>query len=366
MAWIEPSPKKNPKHKGPWYVRWRLGKQRGRSDPFYDLSDARTEKAKRTVQERESRKQRHGQSSGGCSLIQLWSAYRTEALSEGVLRQSTADQKERMLFPFLEGYRTLGSLTGVWGTEEWGREIQRLKSRLLTDPNPRSVAQAKRENDASLLRPYCSTTVSIILRALQTFLEWCKTKKYIPGNPMEGFAMPRSRDRNDKLHSKDDINTILAAAPVPEFRLYLVFLIYQGLRRSMTLLAEGRQLQNGMWSIPAANTKEGYDVTVPIHPRVEQELAAQYPNGLPKGRLFPFTYSQISWYWRQTKVRAALPYHITIHGLRRTWATAFMQHTQNLKAMMDAGAWKDVKTAMKYQHLQSKWLKKQVQSFDYD
>lgn len=367
MAWIEPDPKKHPSHKGPWYVRYREAGVKQRSGPFYHLPDAKDEEAKKVVAEREAKK-RYRSPGGAITHVEtLWKMYLTEEVNSGNLKPTTAYQKKRMLGPYLGKYETLHDLTGTFQSDGWGKPIHELKTCLLTEPSPMWKALGQRHPDRPTAKPYSSTTASIILRALQTFLEWCKIKRFLPANPMDEFPMPKSKERSDMFRDKQDREKILDAAIPPSFRLYLVFQALQGQRRSTTLTLEGHHLdlKKKLWKIPAELTKEGYAATVPLNPRVVKEIKELFPEGLPNGRLFEFTNRQITHLWFSTRKKAALPYHITLHGFRRTWASGFMDHTQNLRAVMQAGLWKDVKTAMKYQHIQAKWLHDKVEDFDF-
>lgn len=375
MAWIEPSPKTHPNHRGPWNIRYRENGEKCWSGPFWVLSEARDEETRRTQQERQSRRSRSGHNAPETELKGLFKLYVQEEVLSNKLRESTAEQKERMLAPYLGRFYSLRDLTGTWGTDDWGQNIHGLKTALLTEPCPQSLKRGKRDKDEACLRPYSSSTASIILRALQTFLEWCKTKKYIPANPMEDFPMPKTKRRRDLLKGgRKDVELVLASAPNPIFALFLNFQIFQGLRKGMTRQVEGHEISQGMWTIPGPKAKVDHDITIPLHPRVQQKLAELFPDGLPRGPIFgpvmagpkEQANSLIYCYWEQTRKKAALPYHITMHGLRRTWATEFMKHTQNLAALMAAGHWRDTKTAMMYQHIQAKWLKDQVDKFEYE
>lgn len=359
MAWIEPNPETTPKNfKGPWYVRYRLGRRKLRSGPWWVKGEALDDLANRTKEERDEKRLRKGQYAEEAGTMTVLDRYLLEGVASGHMRQSTSDQKRRVLTPFLSRYPHIGLITF--------QECKNYVTELLTKPTVRSSKSADKFSEPGLIKTYSPTTASITLRALHTFLLWCVAQKIIVIDPMKGIKIPKGRKRRDVAKSKADLENIIAHAPNLRFRLFFTFLFFQGLRKGMIRQAEGTEFRNGMWTIPGFKAKVERDITVPVHPRTKAMLAECFPKGLPKGRIFEFDDNEIWKAWASAKAAAGITYPLTIHGARRTWATQFLTQTQNIKAMMEAGHWLDTKTALDYVHLSSHWLREHVDKFDYN
>jgi integrase len=343
MAWMEPKRKEDGP---PYYVRWQEGKSKHRQGPFYDWDEARNARNEKDTEERNA-KGKGGRPTGIASIEKLFESHIQEQIVDEDLAENTQTLKRNTGKKFFVFVPRLDALTA--------KKIDAFKLHLMTAPCQRGV-------------PYSPSSISMMLRVIRTFVKWLFKKKYISEDVMLGYDIPKSRKRKDIVQSTKDKEILLNSAPDPLFRLFLTFCFYQGLRKMMIRLADFKDIsKNGMWTIPAAHTKAKFDECVPLHHRVIEEIKSFYKEAPQSGRIFPGYYDTlIDLKWKITKRRANLPYHITIHGLRRTWATHFMAKTQNLDALMKAGAWRDVKTAMEYQHIAQEWLKKEVQKFDYD
>jgi integrase len=343
MAWLEPKRKED----GPPYsVRWQEGKKKPRQGPFYDWDEANIAKNDKDTEERNTKK-RGGKPSGETSLRSLFEAHLKEQIVDSNLAENTQKLKRRAaekLFAFIPKLHLFTA-----------ENIDSFKLHLMTTPCQRGA-------------PYSPTSIGIFLRVARTLSKWLWKKKYLSDDVMLGYDMPKSRRRTDLIRKKEDKEILINAAPDPLFRLYLTFCFYQGLRKMMIGLADSKYInKNGMWTIPAEQTKAKREECVPLHPRVIKEIKSYYKEAPPSGPIFPgYTKSKIDWKWDVTRRRAKLPYHITIHGLRRSWATKYMEKNKNLDSLMRAGAWKSVAAAMHYQHIANEHLKRDVQNFDYD
>ncbi len=147
---------------------------------------------------------------------------------------------------------------------------------------------------------------------------------------------------------------LLAAAEAEdmEFRVFLALLCYTGLRLSEALAIECEQidLDHSMIFIP--KTKNGEARAVHIAQPLVVELA-NHPQGLSrKDRLFRFNKNgRLYTLMRRAKTKAGLP-NVTFHTCRHTWATWMRRFGKlDTKGLVGTGAWKDEKSASRYQHV---------------
>lgn len=147
---------------------------------------------------------------------------------------------------------------------------------------------------------------------------------------------------------------LLAAAEAEdvEFRVFLALLCYTGLRLSEALAIECEHidLEHSMIFVP--KTKNGESRAVHIAQPLVVELA-NHPQGLSrKERLFRFNKNgRLYTLMRRAKTKAGLP-SVTFHTCRHTWATWMRRFGKlDTKGLVGTGAWKDEKSASRYQHV---------------
>lgn len=143
-----------------------------------------------------------------------------------------------------------------------------------------------------------------------------------------------------------------AEAEDVEFRAFLALLCYTGLRLSEALAIECEQvdLEHSMIFIP--KTKNGEARAVHIAQPLVVELA-NHPRGLSrKERLFRFNKNgRLYTLMRNAKKTSGLP-NVTFHTCRHTWATWMRRFGKlDTKGLVGTGAWKDEKSASRYQHV---------------
>lgn len=111
---------------------------------------------------------------------------------------------------------------------------------------------------------------------LITFLKWCRTRKLIRENPLDGYKMPKPRRRHHMSPTLAQVNTLLAAADEP-IRTILATLAFTGMRVGELQQLQPRHLDlDGGWihiiSREDWQTKTGNSRKVPIHPRLRSYL----------------------------------------------------------------------------------------------
>lgn len=160
--------------------------------------------------------------------------------------------------------------------------------------------------------------------------------------------------KTDWLRQDEAFRLFKAAHDVdPEFRTLLVLLCYTGLRLSeaLRLRVEHVQISESFAFIPKTKNEDARALHLP--PMLVAELA-NHPRGMDRlgetvvrfrknGHLYTMM--------KTAKTAAGLP-HTTFHTFRHTWATWMRRYAKlDTKGLMATGAWKDEKSAARYQHV---------------
>ena len=144
-----------------------------------------------------------------------------------------------------------------------------------------------------------------------------------------------------------------AAAVDLEFRTFLVLLCYTGLRLSeaLRLRVEHVQLSESFAFIPKTKNEEARAIYLP--PILVAELA-NHPRGMgrPDETICRFRKNGHLYNMMKTAKKAAGLPDVTFHTFRHTWATWMRRYAKlDTKGLVATGAWKDEKSAARYQHV---------------
>lgn len=170
-----------------------------------------------------------------------------------------------------------------------------------------------------------------------------------------GMTLPIRRPKGAQGFARQEwlepsqASILLAAAPDQRFRALVTFLLYTGCRLSeaLELRWETIDLQRSAALIP--KTKTGVQRALHLTPDVVAEIAA-----LPDGRaglVFGLRKGAGLYKpWRKMTAAVGMPW-VTPHVLRHTYATWLRIYTgADLKALIDTGAWADLKSVARYTH----------------
>lgn len=141
-----------------------------------------------------------------------------------------------------------------------------------------------------------------------------------------------------------------------EFGLLITTLLYTGMRLSeaLTLRVDLLELDDSLATIPKTKNTEPRGVYLP--PNLAEAIK-KHPRGLdrPKQRLFRFTKSGRLYTWLDEALAKAgidLPPRSAFHVLRHTWATWMRRYAGlDTRGLVGTGAWKDAKSAARYEHV---------------
>lgn len=184
-----------------------------------------------------------------------------------------------------------------------------------------------------------SPVTSNRLRAhLNTLFNWAKGRDIIQANPLDGIKPPAPEKARDRVLTNDEIRLFWQATGGMEYPFGPLYraLLLTGQRLREVAEMTWREVEGGIWTLPASRSKNGDEHTVPLSPEVVDILQS-----LPKVGRFIFTTTGSSPVSGFTRAKARLdrlmteaanhglpagsdPVVIpafTIHDLRRTAAT---------------------------------------------
>lgn len=213
------------------------------------------------------------------------------------------------------------------------------------------IDQAGLDEAAALLYPDASpatrnrqvyTPVSAIFRHAGIDRRW-KRPKGAAGERRTEWMTPDQAQRLLDAAEKED----------GEFRTFLALLVYTGLRLSeaIWLTCDNVNLPEAYALVP--RTKNGAARSLHLPPQLVAELA-NHPRGLDRGRETVCRFRKNGHLYnllKRAKTAAGLPV-VTFHTFRHTWATWMRRYAKlDTKGLVGTGAWKDEKSASRYQHV---------------
>jgi len=144
----------------------------------------------------------------------------------------------------------------------------------------------------------------------------------------------------------------------------VVFMLYTGARTGEALWLDWSNVDLGMRQVTFPKTKNGEPRSVPLHPRVVEELAKlghrtgdvfltnrgkPYSRPKPDDDADTSAGSRISSGFRGACNRAGIT-NFTPHCCRHTWATWHHQKNRDLPKLQELGGWRSIEMVLRYAH----------------
>lgn len=183
---------------------------------------------------------------------------------------------------------------------------------------------------------------------------WCATPHIARPKQSKGVVRWITPEEADKLID----------SCAPHMRPLVVFLLYTGARAGEALWLNWSNIDLVKRQVTFPRTKNGSPRSVPLHPRVIQELLSIKhrkgevflgPKGIPFARPKPGNESDTS---AGTRIKTAFAgacrragiLDFTPHCCRHTWATWHYQANRDLTKLQELGGWKTVSMVLRYAH----------------
>jgi integrase len=262
----------------------------------------------------------------------IWGKTQTMTFAQAALDYVEAGGEKRFLKPLLDHFNTLPL---------------------------RQIGQEAVDNAAKKLLHHASnatrnrqiyTPMSAILRHAAR-KGWCKT-------PI--FARPKQPHGVIRYITPDEAD-ILISNCADHLRPLVVFLLYTGARASEALWLDWSQINFNLRQVTFPKTKNGLPRSVPLHPRVLDELSKiEHRSGCIfltdqkkpyRARTEDDTSagSRISSGFGGACRRSGIE-NFSPHDCRHTWATWHYQANHDLTALRALGGWRSTEMVMRYAH----------------
>jgi integrase len=209
-------------------------------------------------------------------------------------------------------------------------------------------------------------TINKELGMMKRAWKWGTNCELLGQNRIEGYEkLPEAKPETSYL-SMEDINTLLTNTEI-DFRIFLLFILYTGVRIEKALMLRWREIdfQLGVIMI-LANVKTNKRAVVPLAADLAGILTQYRERINPDGsdRIFPWTYNAIRLRFNRLRKRTGLTGY-TLNSLRHTFATysSFLggDHQATSKAMGHSSE----RTTGIYTHYPIQRLRDAVSKLDY-
>lgn len=208
---------------------------------------------------------------------------------------------------------------------------------------------------------YKNDTVSIRLRELRAFLNWCVTKGYLGENPMRGIAIPASTFVGRRI-SVPELQAMYAQC-ADVFRPFFVLAVETGARRGELLGMRWTEIDlvRAEWRIPKERCKTKHSRTIPLSNAAVEALRSILPAKYAGDEVFTgWTEFKVKYHWKQVLKAAGIVGRVRLHDVRHTFASNFRGRWSSLK---DICGWKTDAMASHYTHTTVDELREDMAKF---
>jgi integrase len=213
-------------------------------------------------------------------------------------------------------YNSVAFRSLALGTQKLQRSIL---ERFRVEHGDKRIAMLPREFIVRTLGRRSPSVARNWLKTLRALLQFAITEGFRADDPTQGVKPPRIKTDGFHTWTEDEIAQYEARHPIgTKARLALALLLYTAQRRS-DVVGMGRQhVRNGM--IAVRQQKTGTMLSIPIHPKLQEALAAAPDKHLTFlvtefGK--PFSIAGFGNWFRGRCIEAGLPKKCSTHGLRK-------------------------------------------------
>jgi integrase len=219
------------------------------------------------------------------------------------------------------------------------------------------VEQFKRALSAEGLSPATvNHHLQLMRRLLNLALEW----EILERNVLQRFKLLRLDNTREAYLTDAQVESLVKVLQTDENRLVcmvILFLLSTGarLREGLSVEWGHLDLENGIWKIPAKNSKSKSTKHLPLNSSALWAIKA-----MPKKDDSPFVFaspvtgkalSGITRTWYKLRRKAGLPSNFRIHDLRHSYASRLVSAGESLYVVQQLLGHADPRTTMRYAHL---------------
>ena len=220
------------------------------------------------------------------------------------------------------------SVAGYYGSTDFAnlaegtkRERRRILELFREEHGDKRIGLLRRDHIEKMVAAKASTpgAAANFLVAVQALLRYAVSVRLCVDDPSIGIRRPKLKSAGIYTWKEQDIATFEKCHPVgTRVRLAMALLLYTAQRRSDIVTLGRQHIHGGI--IHIRQQKTGNILQIPIHPELQRCLDAT-----PSGNLTllvsqhgkPFTPNAFAMWFRRECVKAGLPKHASVHGLRK-------------------------------------------------
>lgn len=211
-----------------------------------------------------------------------------------------------------------------------------------------------------VVKKYKKDTMSLRLRELRAFINWCIKKDIIGSNPFKNISIPSSSFVGRRLNDLE-LQALLDKCP-EEFKPMLVLEMETGARKGelLSMTWDDIDVPSKVWTIPAAKCKTKRARAIPLSDTAMQALASLFTGSNRLDQVFlGWQKSTLQSLWKRAKRDAGIEGRLRFHDLRHTFASSWQGRGDSLKAIC---GWTTNKMLEHYKHVELNEVREDMES----
>lgn len=207
---------------------------------------------------------------------------------------------------------------------------------------------------------YSNSTISLRLRDLRAFLNWCIENEIIVEDHFKKIDIPPGDEVGRRL-SAEELQALYDGATA-SFKPFLLIAMETGARRGEILYMDWQDLDldRKMWSIPAHKCKTKKARSIPLSDKAVKALEARRALQTEGDRVFEgWLVSRVVSGWKVAKRESKITGRVRFHDIRHTFASDWEGYGNTLKNYC---GWTSEKMLNRYQHVNMKEMRRDMES----
>ncbi|MCL4501595.1 MAG: tyrosine-type recombinase/integrase [Deltaproteobacteria bacterium] len=303
---------------------------------------------------RYSRTERYSLKTKDAKLAQkLFKTKEREFLEGRVQEIRTGIKERRTLAEFWEEYQEHRFQTASKFSQQTDRQAFRVflaelgADTYLTQLTTKLIEKARDR----IAKRVSQTSANTWFRHFKAALGKATAWGYLKTSPAVGIKRLNPQEDFPRWLTEEEFSRLLAAENDPEFRLFWIFQVYGGARRSESLGVNAKDVHCRLHRINIGKTKNRKPKFIIINDQVRRVLWELLPE---VGRLFPWRPDTVSHHFKATARAAGLD--CRLHDLRHTYGSWLAMRGVPLHTIGKLMGHQDTKTTQIYAHLSQEHL----------
>jgi len=204
-------------------------------------------------------------------------------------------------------------------------------------------------------------TINVHIRTLKSVFSKAVEWEYLERNPFAGYKQLQTQQKPPRFLLPEEVRKIEKVIDEEIWKFIFRFLVYTGLRIGEACSLQWKDVDFSRNVIIVEKSKNFRSRTVPIHPKLREELLKQYEKK-ERDKVFPFSKSYVERRLKEYFRKAGFP-ELRIHDLRHTFASLMVMSGVDLKTVQELLGHTSYRTTEIYAHLAAHHLQKAIEKF---